>query len=716
MRRVRIGIDVGGTFTDAVAIDDATHELIAVEKIPTTHDAAEGVAASIIEIIESIMRKNDIAPDDVVFIAHGTTQATNALLEGDVAAAGIVGMGHGLFAGRAHADTTIGDIELAPHKFLRTYTEFIDTGGTADIRESIRRAIDALRRRGAAVIIASEPFGVDDETHEAMVMDAARAMGVPATCGHDVSHLYGLAVRTRTAVVNGSLIPKMMETADMTSSCVKRSGISSPLMIMRCDGGVMTTDEVRRRPMLTMLSGLAAGVAGALMYERLSNGIFMESGGTSTDISCVRDGRVMVRYAELGGRKLYLRSLDVRTVGIAGGSMIRVEHGKITGVGPRSAHIAGLSYETFSQPLDVSASLKLVAPCADDEAVYAAVEDASGRRVALTLAGAANVLGTVPDGDYAAGDARAARVAWQALGDAVSMTAEAAAQAAMDMAVAKLRAVVDALARDYELAPEMVTLAGGGGSAGVVTPYMGESMGVPWRIVKHAPVISTIGVAMAMVRESVERTVANPTGDDVKRIRREAEARAMASGAAEGTIETTVEVDTKANILRAVAMGATELRRVNGVRRELSDEELMRIAKASMNVSRDGVKRVDKIWSNGMYTIFDGVVEKRHFTIFKERRHMIRVIDKDGVIRLQRDGLGVTFGAIGEAEELLDVLLTETTIYGTVGGTLPSVFAYFAERQVDLSGLSTREQMNEVLAMETDTRDASLPIAMIAVK
>ena len=284
------------------------------------------------------------------------------------------------------------------------------------------------------------------------------------------------------------------------------------------------------------------------------------------------------------------------------------------------------------------------------------------------------------------------------------------------MAVAKLRAVVDALARDYELAPEMVTLAGGGGSAGVVTPYMGESMGVPWRIVKHAPVISTIGVAMAMVRESVERTVANPTGDDVKRIRREAEARAMASGAAEGTIETTVEVDTKANILRAVAMGATELRRVNGVRRELSDEELMRIAKASMNVSRDGVKRVDKIWSNGMYTIFDGVVEKRHFTIFKERRHMIRVIDKDGVIRLQRDGLGVTFGAIGEAEELLDVLLTETTIYGTVGGTLPSVFAYFAERQVDLSGLSTREQMNEVLAMETDTRDASLPIAMIAVK
>ena len=83
MRQVRIGIDVGGTFTDAVAIDNATYEIIAKEKIPTTHDSKEGVAEGIINVLQNILRKNGIAPEEVVFIAHGTTQATNALLDGD---------------------------------------------------------------------------------------------------------------------------------------------------------------------------------------------------------------------------------------------------------------------------------------------------------------------------------------------------------------------------------------------------------------------------------------------------------------------------------------------------------------------------------------------------------------------------------------------------------------------------------------------------------
>lgn len=82
--KVRIGIDVGGTFTDAAVIDNETYELIGSEKVPTTHSAATGVAAGIVEVLQAVMQRYNISPDDVAFIAHGTTQATNALLEGDV--------------------------------------------------------------------------------------------------------------------------------------------------------------------------------------------------------------------------------------------------------------------------------------------------------------------------------------------------------------------------------------------------------------------------------------------------------------------------------------------------------------------------------------------------------------------------------------------------------------------------------------------------------
>ena len=710
MRRVRIGIDVGGTFTDAVAIDDATQEIIAKAKRPTTHDAKEGVAEGIIEILRDILTENNIAPEEVVFIAHGTTQATNALLEGDVAKVGVIGMGSGFFAGRAASDTDVGDITLAPGKYLRTVHAFIETDEAEPMRAEISRRIDELAEKGAAVIVASEAFGVDHPESERLVMELAGEKGLPSTGGHEVSHLYGLKVRTRTAVINGSLIPRMMETADMTEECVKRINIGAPLMIMRCDGGVMTADEVRRRPILTMLSGLAAGVAGALMYEKLSNGIFLEAGGTSTDISAVRDGRVMVRSGELGGHKMYLRSLDVRTLGVAGGSMIRVENGKITDAGPRSAHIAGLPYEVFSPKLK-NPRLVLISPCGDDEPVFAAAEGADGRRVSLTLAGAANLLGSVPDGDYASGDREAALAAWRVLGDALGISAEEAAKQAMDIAASKVRAIVDALVQDYEILKDAVMLAGGGGSAGVIVPYLGKVMGVPWREVKNAPIISTIGVAMAMVTESVERTVVQPKGEDVKSIRREAIERVMKSGAKEETVEVSVEVDQKANILRAVATGAAELRQGKENGTLPSKAELLETAAKSIGVPSEQVQEIAAL---GRWHIFDGIRSTKTFG-FENYHHAVRVIDRDGVVRLQREGIGAVLSTKGKLQESLDILLEETTEYGTVGGQMPSLFAYYGEKQLDLSGLATREQVDEVLDMEMDGREKDEPVAVLAV-
>ena len=713
MRQVRIGIDVGGTFTDAVAIDNDTYEIIAKEKIPTTHDSKEGVAEGIVRVLQNIMEKNGILPREVVFIAHGTTQATNALLEGDVAVTGILGMGCGIEAGRAKKISNIGNIPIALGKELKTVFTFLETSDAASDAKEVEAKIQELKAAGAEVIVATEAYGVDDPANEAFVVNTARSMGLYATGGHEVSKLYGLKVRTRTAVVNGSLIPRMMETANMTESCVKRAGITNPLMIMRCDGGVMTVDEVRRRPILTMLSGLAAGVAGVLMYEKLSDGIFLEAGGTSTDISVVKDGRVMVRYGEIGGHKTYLSSLDVRTLGVAGGSMIRVENGKITDVGPRSAHIAGLPYEVFSQKLE-DPKAELIAPLQDDAPVFAVVRGADGRRVSLTLAGAANVLRSVPEGDYAySAEIENARVAWKALGDSIGVSAEEAAKQAMDIASEKIWEIVSRLITEYKLSPELLCLAGGGGSGGVVAPYLGKKKNVRWKIVKNAPIISTIGVAMAMVREVVERTVVNPTDSDMKSIRHEALEQVMKSGAKEATVEIAIEYDKKTNILRATATGATELKKDGIATGTVSGEELKAIAARSMRLPEEEVREAA---ATGKWHLYEGMVNSKFWGIFPTKKRFVRVIDRNGVVTLQREGLGAILTNKRKLKEDLAILFEETAAYGTVGEELPPLYAYYGEKQLDLSGLTAREQMVSVLEAEMDILPDDEKIILLAVR
>lgn len=99
LRKVRMGIDVGGTHTKAVAIDNLTHEIIGKSSVKTTHDHERGVAAGVVESFQNCMKENDIDPKSVIFVAHSTTQATNALIEGDVADIGVFGMARGGFEG-----------------------------------------------------------------------------------------------------------------------------------------------------------------------------------------------------------------------------------------------------------------------------------------------------------------------------------------------------------------------------------------------------------------------------------------------------------------------------------------------------------------------------------------------------------------------------------------------------------------------------------------
>lgn len=709
-KKVRIGIDVGGTFTDAVVIDNDSFEVLAKRKIPTTHE--HGVAHGVVQIISALMQENGIAPQDVAFIAHGTTQATNALLEGDVASVGVVGMATGMDASGARKETNIGDIELAPGKYLRSVSTFIDSKQLDEA--AIENAISELLQKNAQVIVASEAFSVDDPTGELRVMESAGAKGLYCTGGHEISQLYGLKMRTRTAVVNASLIPKMMETANMTEQAVKDTKIESNLMIMRCDGGVMSIDEVRARPILTMLSGLAAGVAGALMYEKISDGIFFEAGGTSVDISVIKNGKVMIKYAQVGGHKTYLQSLDVRTLGVAGGSMIRVSGQKIVDVGPRSAHIAGKEYECFAETGSIDgARMQMVSPRAGDPCEYATVISKDGREYSLTLAGAANLLGYVPEGDYAYGNLEPTQAAWQTLGEYVSCSAEQAARLVMDIAMNKLEAVVGELIREYELDRGFATLVGGGGSGAVIVGALAERMGVRSRLAKNAPYISTIGVALAMVREQLERTVANPTDEDIKKIRADVIERIVRSGAKEETVDVSIEIDAPKNILRAIATGATEFRQKDPGAVDLDGEQLAQICAAALGTEKENTRFV---CGTGRWRLYEGQSVSKLLGVFKRKKSSFAVVDREGVVRLRKENAAYIKFAKNDRTRVFNAFLDENTTYSDANATIPKVFLFYKEKMLDLTGMQTAGQLYSILDVETEMMQADEEIIAIAYK
>src|SRR4029077_4272565 len=422
-----------------------SHEIIGQVVVPTTHRADAGVAAGVIDAFRRALGAAGVTAGDVVFIAHSTTHATNALLEGDVARVGVVGKGRGAVESRlARSQTVIGDIDLAAGRVISsTHTFLRSDEATGD---AVRAAVAAVQAAGARVVVASDAFSVDEARAEEQVMAAAAEAGLPATGGHEISKLYGLTIRTRTAVINASILPKMIETAQLTQQAVRDAGITAPLMIMRGDGGVMDLGEVQKRPVLTMLSGPAASVAGALMYLRVSDGIFFEVGGTSTNIGVIRGGQPTIAFAEVGGHRTYISSLDVRVLGIAGGSMVRLEGDHIADVGPRSAHIAGLPYAAFQPPGPiVDHAVKLIQPKAADPAGYVAIRLGDGRRVAITYTDAANVLGLVKPGDSSYGDPEAARRAMAPLAARLHLSVEDTARQILDVAVGKIIPTIERL-------------------------------------------------------------------------------------------------------------------------------------------------------------------------------------------------------------------------------------------------------------------------------
>jgi N-methylhydantoinase A/oxoprolinase/acetone carboxylase beta subunit len=683
-RTVRIGIDVGGTFTKAVVLDNGTLGIIGKASVLTTHAAGEGVAKGVITVFQRALEDFGVDPRSVVFLAHSTTQATNALLEGDLAPVGIIGMGTGMGGMLAKSQTAVGTIPLVTGRVLETFHTFLNTDKL--IADQARSAIQSLLGLGAKVIVASDAFSVDTPENELLVMAAAKELGVPATGGHEITKLYGLTTRTRTAVINAGILPKMLETANMTEASVRKAGIEAPLMIMRGDGGVMDVLEMRKRPILTMLSGPSATVAGALMYLRVSDGVFFEVGGTSTNIGVIRNGRPTIKSAEVGGHRTYVNSLDIRVLGVAGGSMVRVQGKEIVDVGPRSAHIAGLPYAAFADTEEMEQpALIFVQPKPEDPSDYVAVQVKSGRRFAITTSCAANVLGLAKPEWYSHGNAAAARIAIGVLAQHLGLSPEDTARRILDVATDKIIPVITDLIIEYQLDRDQVILVGGGGGAAALIPHTANRMQLDLRIPENAEVMSSIGVALAMVRDVVERVVVNATPEDIAAIKQEARQAVMQGGANPGSIEVFVEVNPQTSRVRATAIGSMEMRAQDMV--TIPDAAACReIAAKSMNLPPG---RVAQVAASTLCTVFQGTVEERKFRFFKTVRHPIRVLDRQGFVKVQRSDGSVFQLAGATAAEGLKQGWEKLTIYNGDSIIFPDLFLIVGSHVMDLSGVQS---------------------------
>lgn len=349
----RLGVDVGGTFTDLVQVNDETGAFFRAKTPSTPQDPSQGV----LEGLRRICRTNNIQPSAISHILHGTTVATNAVLEGKGARVGLLtteGFREILHLARSQTPGPLAGwiimIKPEPPSSLidtREVHERLDAHGNVVKEldeEQVKASVRDLVASGVESLTVSLINSYANPVHERRIKALIHELypDLPVTISSDVLPEFREYERTLTACMNSYVRPRVQSYLRNLEQEIRKEGMQGEVNILRSDAGLMTFKVAEENPVYAILSGPSGGVAGALYIARkagYSNILTFDMGGTSTDVAlCEQDQPTIARETMLGFFRVKVPSVNVHSVGAGGGSIAHVPQlTKALRVGPQSA-------------------------------------------------------------------------------------------------------------------------------------------------------------------------------------------------------------------------------------------------------------------------------------------------------------------------------------------------------------------------------------------
>ncbi|KRF36322.1 hydantoinase/oxoprolinase family protein [Nocardioides sp. Soil805] len=355
-RRIRIGIDTGGTFTDVVALDEDTGEMVTTKTPSTPGNPADGFMAGIEKVLDLLELPRG-SGDAVTAVSHGTTVATNQLLEGKVEALGYIttqGYDAMLEIARQSVPDGYGNSyfwvkppRIVPRDLVKGVGGRLDFTG-AEVRPfdeaGAREVARWFRARGIDTLGVCFLHSYANPDHEERMRAILREEHPDAvvSLSSEVLREYREYERAMTTLVDAAVKPRLSRYVTSISRRLEQyGGRKVPFYVMKSNGGVLSADEVVNQPITTVLSGPAAGALGAALIARVAGFdrvLTSDGGGTSTDVSVVIDGEpTLTTEGSVGAFPSKIPMIDVVTVGAGGGSVARLSPEGTLKVGPQSA-------------------------------------------------------------------------------------------------------------------------------------------------------------------------------------------------------------------------------------------------------------------------------------------------------------------------------------------------------------------------------------------